>query len=639
MKSLEQLHEICERMRKVVQLREENVKEILEKAAMCESGKDADGNTYRTHVLVCGGTGCTSSGSARIRERLEKEIEANGLSDEVCVVKTGCFGFCALGPIMIVYPEGTFYSMVQEEDIPEIVTEHLLKGNVVKHLLYEETVKADKIIPLNETNFYKKQHRVALRNCGVINPEKIDEYIGTGGYEALGIVLTEKKPEDVIQILLDSGLRGRGGAGFPTGLKWKFAAGNDADQKYVCCNADEGDPGAFMDRSILEGDPHAVLEAMAIAGYAIGASQGYIYVRAEYPIAVQRLEIAIEQAREYGLLGKNIFDSGFDFDIELRLGAGAFVCGEETALMTSIEGNRGEPRPRPPFPALKGLFQKPTILNNVETYANIPQIIVNGPEWFASMGTEKSKGTKVFALGGKIHNTGLVEIPMGTTLREIVEEIGGGVPNGKKFKAAQTGGPSGGCIPAEHLDIPIDYDNLLSIGSMMGSGGLIVMDEDTCMVDIAKFFLEFTVDESCGKCTPCRIGTRRMLEILEKITKGQATMEDLDKLEELCYHLQSNSLCALGQTAPNPVLSTLRYFRDEYIAHIVDKKCPAGVCKDLLQYKIDPDKCKGCTLCARTCPADAIIGKVKEVHMINPEKCLKCGACMEKCRFGAIYKE
>lgn len=639
MKSLEQLHEICERMRKVVQLREENAKEILEKAAMCESGKDADGNTYRTHVLVCGGTGCTSSGSARIRERLEKEIEANGLSDEVCVVKTGCFGLCALGPIMIVYPEGTFYSMVQEEDIPEIVTEHLLKGNVVKHLLYEETVKADKIIPLNETNFYKKQHRVALRNCGVINPEKIDEYIGTGGYEALGIVLTEKKPEDVIQILLDSGLRGRGGAGFPTGLKWKFAAGNDADQKYVCCNADEGDPGAFMDRSILEGDPHAVLEAMAIAGYAIGASQGYIYVRAEYPIAVQRLEIAIEQAREYGLLGKNIFDSGFDFDIELRLGAGAFVCGEETALMTSIEGNRGEPRPRPPFPALKGLFQKPTILNNVETYANIPQIIVNGPEWFASMGTEKSKGTKVFALGGKIHNTGLVEIPMGTTLREIVEEIGGGVPNGKKFKAAQTGGPSGGCIHAEHLDIPIDYDNLLSIGSMMGSGGLIVMDEDTCMVDIAKFFLEFTVDESCGKCTPCRIGTRRMLEILEKITKGQATMEDLDKLEELCYHLQSNSLCALGQTAPNPVLSTLRYFRDEYIAHIVDKKCPAGVCKDLLQYKIDPDKCKGCTLCARTCPADAIIGKVKEVHMINPEKCLKCGACMEKCRFGAIYKE
>ena len=594
---------------------------------------------YRSHVLVCGGTGCTSSGSQQIIDRLEKEIAANGLSEEVGVVKTGCFGLCALGPIMIVYPEGTFYSMVREDDIPEIVSEHLLKGRVVTRLLYDETTKADKIIPLNETNFYKKQHRVALRNCGVINPENIEEYIGTGGYEALGGVLTEKTPEDVIQILLDSGLRGRGGAGFPTGLKWKFAAQNEADQKYVCCNADEGDPGAFMDRSILEGDPHAVLEAMAIAGYAIGASQGYIYVRAEYPIAVKRLEIAIGQAREYGLLGENIFDSGFNFDIELRLGAGAFVCGEETALMTSIEGNRGEPRPRPPFPALKGLFQKPTILNNVETYANIPQIIVNGPEWFASMGTEKSKGTKVFALGGKINNTGLVEVPMGTTLREIVEEIGGGIPNDKKFKAAQTGGPSGGCIPAEHLDVPIDYDNLKEIGSMMGSGGLIVMDEDTCMVDIAKFFLEFTVDESCGKCTPCRIGTRRMLEILEKITKGQAEMEDLDKLEELCRHLQSASLCALGQTAPNPVLSTLRYFRDEYIAHIVDKKCPAGVCKDLLHYRIDPDKCRGCTLCARTCPADAIIGKVKEVHMINPEKCVKCGACMEKCRFGAIYKE
>ncbi len=594
---------------------------------------------YRSHVLVCGGTGCTSSGSQRIIDRLKKEIAANGLSEEVGVVKTGCFGLCALGPIMIVYPEGTFYSMVQEDDIPEIVAEHLLKGRIVTRLLYDETTKADKIIPLNETNFYKKQHRVALRNCGVINPENIEEYIGTGGYEALGVVLTEKTPEDVIQILLDSGLRGRGGAGFPTGLKWRFAAQNDADQKYVCCNADEGDPGAFMDRSILEGDPHAVLEAMAIAGYAIGASQGYIYVRAEYPIAVKRLEIAIGQAREYGLLGENIFDSGFNFDIELRLGAGAFVCGEETALMTSIEGNRGEPRPRPPFPALKGLFQKPTILNNVETFANIPQIIVNGPEWFASMGTEKSKGTKVFALGGKINNTGLVEVPMGTTLREIVEEIGGGIPNGKKFKAAQTGGPSGGCIPAEHLDVPIDYDNLKAIGSMMGSGGLIVMDEDTCMVDIAKFFLEFTVDESCGKCTPCRIGTRRMLEILEKITKGQAEMEDLDKLEELCRHLQSASLCALGQTAPNPVLSTLRYFRDEYIAHIVDKKCPAGVCKDLLHYRIDPDKCRGCTLCARICPADAIIGRVKEVHMINPEKCVKCGACMEKCRFGAIYKE
>ena len=591
-------------------------------------------------MLVCGGTGCTSSGSQKIREKLEAELKRNGLENEICVIKTGCFGLCALGPIMIVYPEGAFYSMVKEEDIPEIVEEHLVKGNVVRHLLYDETVKhGEGILPLQETRFYKKQHRVALRNCGVISPEKIEEYIGTGGYEALGKVLTTMKPQDVIQIILDSGLRGRGGAGFPTGMKWKFAAANEADQKYVCCNADEGDPGAFMDRSVLEGDPHVVLEAMAIAGYAIGASQGYIYVRAEYPIAVERLTIAIGQARACGLLGKDIFGTGFDFDIELRLGAGAFVCGEETALMTSIEGNRGEPRPRPPFPALKGLFQKPTILNNVETLANIPQIILNGAQWFASMGTEKSKGTKVFALGGKVENTGLVEIPMGTTLREIVEEIGGGIPHGKKFKAAQTGGPSGGCIPAEHFDVPIDYDNLIAIGSMMGSGGLIVMDEDTCMVDIAKFFLEFTVDESCGKCTPCRVGTRRMLEILEKITNGQGTMEDLDKLEELAEHLKTGSLCALGQTAPNPVLSTLRYFRDEYISHIVDKKCPAGVCKALLSYKIDADKCKGCTLCARTCPNDAITGSVKEPHVINQDKCVKCGACMEKCRFGAIYKE
>ena len=628
MKSLEELKVIREKMQGQIEFRSEHLGDF----------PILDG--FKKHVLVCGGTGCTSSGSKKILDTLEKEIAKHGLQNEIGIVKTGCFGLCALGPIMIVYPEGAFYSMVNEEDIPEIVSEHLANGKVVTRLLYQETVKEDGILPLQETNFYKKQKRVALRNCGVIAPENIEEYIGTRGYEALGKVLTEMTPDDVIQTMLDSGLRGRGGAGFPTGLKWKFASGNRGNvQKYVCCNADEGDPGAFMDRSILEGDPHVVLEAMAIAGYAIGASQGYIYVRAEYPIAIERLEIAIKQAREYGLLGKDIFGTGFDFDIDLRLGAGAFVCGEETALMTSIEGNRGEPRPRPPFPAVKGLFERPTILNNVETWANIPQIILNGPEWFKAMGTEKSKGTKVFALGGKIHNTGLVEVPMGTTLREIVEEIGGGIPNGKKFKAAQTGGPSGGCIPAEHFDVPIDYDNLMAIGSMMGSGGLIVMDETTCMVDIAKFFLEFTVDESCGKCTPCRIGTRRMLEILEKITKGQATMEDLDKLEELCYHLKENSLCALGQTAPNPIISTLRYFRDEYIAHIVDKKCPAGVCKDLLQYKINADKCKGCTLCARTCPNGAIIGSVKEVHMINQDKCVKCGACMEKCRFGAIYKE
>ncbi|MEQ2562443.1 NADH-quinone oxidoreductase subunit NuoF [Ventrimonas sp. CLA-AP-H27] len=594
---------------------------------------------YRSHVLVCGGTGCTSSGSQQIMETLKEEIKKAGLESEVSVVQTGCHGLCALGPIMIVYPDASFYSMVKIEDIPEIVQEHLLKGRVVTRLLYQETVTPAGVKALIDTNFYKKQHRIALRNCGIINPEVIEEYIGTGGYQALGKVLTEMTPDDVIQCLMDSGLRGRGGGGFPTGLKWKLAKQNDADQKYVCCNADEGDPGAFMDRSVLEGDPHAVLEAMAIAGYAIGANQGYIYVRAEYPIAVERLKIAINQAREMELLGKDIFGSGFDFDIDLRLGAGAFVCGEETALMTSIEGNRGEPRPRPPFPAQKGLFGKPTILNNVETYANIPQIILNGPEWFASMGTEKSKGTKVFALGGKIHNTGLVEIPMGTTLREVIEEIGGGIPNGKKFKAAQTGGPSGGCIPAEHFDIPIDYDNLISIGSMMGSGGLIVMDETDCMVDIAKFFLEFTVEESCGKCTPCRIGTKRMLEILTKITKGTATMEDLDKLEELCYYVKENSACGLGQTAPNPVLSTLRYFRDEYEAHIKEKRCPAGVCKALLSYHIDADKCKGCTLCARNCPVGAIIGSVKNPHIIDTDKCVKCGACMEKCKFGAIYKQ
>lgn len=595
---------------------------------------------YRAHVLVCGGTGCTSGGCEKVIEVLTQEIQAAGLDQEVCVVKTGCHGLCALGPVMIVYPDDILYAMVKPEDAHEIVQEHLLKGRPVTRLIYDESVTTEGVKNLNDTNFYKKQVRVALRNCGVINPEKIDEYIAREGYMALGKVLTEMTPDEVIQVILDSGLRGRGGAGFPTGLKWKFASGNRGNvQKFVCCNADEGDPGAFMDRSVLEGDPHVVLEAMAIAGYAIGANQGYIYVRAEYPIAVERLRIAIGQAREYGLLGKNIFNTGFDFDIDIRLGAGAFVCGEETALMTSIEGKRGEPRPRPPFPAVKGLFGQPTILNNVETWANIPRIILQGADWFASMGTEKSKGTKVFALGGKIKNTGLVEIPMGTTLREVIEDIGGGIPDGKKFKAAQTGGPSGGCIPAEHFDIPIDYDNLIAIGSMMGSGGLIVMDEDSCMVDIAKFFLEFTVDESCGKCTPCRIGTRRMLEILDKITEGKATMEDLDKLEELAAYIKDNALCGLGQTAPNPVLSTLRYFRDEYVAHVVDKKCPAGVCKALLSFEVVADKCRGCTMCARNCPTGAISGSVKQPHSIDQSKCIKCGACMDVCKFKAIVKK
>ena len=594
---------------------------------------------YRSTVLVCGGTGCTSSHSDKIIEKLNEELKAKDLDKEVNVIRTGCFGLCALGPIMVVYPEGSFYSMVKAEDVPEIVEEHLLKGRIVTRLLYQETVQEDTIKSLKETQFYAKQKRVALRNCGVINPEVIDEYIAMDGYAALGKVLTEMTPQEVIDTILASGLRGRGGGGFPTGRKWMFAAANQADQKCVCCNADEGDPGAFMDRSVLEGDPHAVLEAMAIAGYAIGASQGYIYVRAEYPIAVERLKIAIDQAHEYGLLGDNIFGTDFCFDIHIRLGAGAFVCGEETALLTSIEGNRGEPRPRPPFPAVKGLYGKPSIINNVETYANIPQIILKGAEWFASMGTEKSKGTKVFALGGKINNTGLVEIPMGTTLREIVYEIGGGIPNGREFKAAQTGGPSGGCITKENLDVPIDYDNLISIGSMMGSGGLIVMDDTSCMVDIAKFFLEFTVDESCGKCTPCRVGTRRLLEILNKITDGKGTLEDLDKLEALCYYIKENSLCGLGQTAPNPVLSTLKNFRDEYEAHVVDKKCPAGVCKNLVQIKIVPDKCKGCTLCARNCPVNAINGKVREVHEIDQEKCIKCGVCLNNCKFGAIVRE
>ncbi|HIU30043.1 MAG TPA: NADH-quinone oxidoreductase subunit NuoF [Candidatus Egerieisoma faecipullorum] len=593
---------------------------------------------YRSHVLVCAGTGCTSSGSAVLFDEFEQRLKDAGIENEVKVVKTGCFGLCAEGPIVVVYPEGAMYCRVTKTDVQEIVEEHLVKGRIVKHLL-EPTEKTVEETDVQESEFFKKQMRVALRNCGRINPENIDEYIAYDGYAALGKVVTEMTPEEVIDTVLKSGLRGRGGAGFPTGRKWDFARKSVSDKKYVCCNADEGDPGAFMDRSVLEGDPHVVLEAMAIAGYAIGSDQGYIYVRAEYPIAVSRLQIAIEQAKEYGLLGKNIFGTDFSFDIEIRLGAGAFVCGEETALMTSIEGHRGEPRPRPPFPAVKGLFQQPTILNNVETYANIPQIILKGADWFSSIGSERSKGTKVFAVGGKIKNTGLVEIPMGTPLRDIIYDIGGGIPNGKKFKAAQTGGPSGGCIPASLIDTPIEYDTLIEIGSMMGSGGLIVMDEDTCMVDIAKFFLAFTVEESCGKCPPCRIGTKRMYDILDKITKGKGELKDIDDLYELAAAIKASALCGLGQTAPNPVLSTLRYFKDEYVAHVVDKKCPAGVCKDLLQYKIIASKCKGCSVCAKNCPVGCIQGEIRSPYVIDSTKCVKCGACMEKCKFGAIVKE
>ena len=631
--SIHDLATIRKRAEHNLSLREESNEKVTEKCYGLASG------AQHLQILICGGTGCKTSSSQGITDNLLKAIKKNEITDKVEVITVGCFGFCEKGPIVKIIPDNTFYTQVTPEDAEEIISEHIIGGRRIGRLLYIDPKTEQTVSDSKHMDFYRKQLRIALRNCGFIDSENIEEYIAREGYFALADCLLNKQPADVIDIIKRSGLRGRGGGGFPTGLKWEFASKQASDVKYVVCNADEGDPGAFMDRSIMEGDPHSIVEAMCICGYSIGSSKGLVYIRAEYPLAINRLKKAIEQARAYGLLGDHILGTDFSFDIEIRYGAGAFVCGEETALMTSIEGNRGEPRPRPPFPAQKGLFGKPTILNNVETFANIPQIILNGPEWFSSMGTEKSKGTKVFALGGKIHNTGLVEIPMGTTLREVIEEIGGGIPNGKKFKAAQTGGPSGGCIPAEHFDIPIDYDNLISIGSMMGSGGLIVMDETDCMVDIAKFFLEFTVEESCGKCTPCRIGTKRMLEILTKITKGTATMEDLDKLEELCYYVKENSACGLGQTAPNPVLSTLRYFRDEYEAHIKEKRCPAGVCKALLSYHIDADKCKGCTLCARNCPVGAIIGSVKNPHIIDTDKCVKCGACMEKCKFGAIYKQ
>lgn len=620
MKTVEELNEIRVNTLKEISLR-----------------KDKNYSGREKHILVCGGTGCTSSYSDKIINRLNESLRENNI-DYVRVIRTGCFGLCARGPIIVVRPEDTFYAMATVDDVKEIVESHIMEGKIVERLLCKD-VDGSVVNSLDELNFYKKQHRIVLKNCGLIDPENIDEYLAFDGYKALEKVLFSMSPEEVIDTIKASGLRGRGGAGFPTGLKWEFTKKAVGDQKYVACNADEGDPGAFMDRSVLEGDPHTIVEAMAIAAYAVGANKGYVYIRAEYPIAVKRLQKAIEQAREYGILGQNIFGTDFSFDLEIRLGAGAFVCGEETALMESVEGHRGEPRPRPPFPANKGLFGKPTLLNNVETYANITQIILNGSEWFASIGTEKSKGTKVFAVGGNINNVGLVEVPMGITLREIIYDIGGGIPNGREFKAAQTGGPSGGCIPAEHLDTPIDYESLSAIGSMMGSGGLIVMDDSKCMVNLARFFLDFTVDESCGKCPPCRIGTKRMHEILTRLTEGKGEEGDIEKLERLAMNIKRSSLCGLGQTAPNPVLSTLKYFRDEYEAHIKNKSCPAGECKAMTQVRIDKEKCKGCGLCSRNCPVGAIHGELKSPFEIDQDKCIKCGVCISKCPFKAIARK